>query len=466
MKEKIENINVSVARKEGLVGDGEVSYEAVKDAIRNPENFAQRVDYSRVEIATGVFLESKTLELGDGHFTNVYDMTFNNSSSELNVEILTKQTPLYPHRLFTKAPTFSPFSADGELVACINGAFFFLQDEMLEKVPGEIIYNLNIREGHSFGLPAVTREVLYVTKDGRLHETRLEAVGTIEINGKTIEWIGGEPIAHLKTNYDPTLPQKGKALLFNSACCTIQYEDATDKTSLRKLRHDLNATPRSSGVTDVVVSLGKNGESFISEINHGGGTDFFSGNYILQIGTDFVQGMEVNQKVTPQTVGMLNLADIKSALSTGPAVHHFLENNDHEINHDPSLGTFPPFDPIARYARSVIYEDKTGHIHMVVFDAVPRSKKMKGVTPREVAENIPMDSKWAVFLDGGQSSRLTYIADPKEDSLAFGAKGNKQYVRLNERLKTSQIPGKEDQFIWSTRGRPLSSMILLRKKRN
>jgi hypothetical protein len=105
-----------------------------------------------------------------------------------------------------------------------------------------------------------------------------------------------------------------------------------------------------------------------------------------------------------------------------------------------------------------VYEDQNSNIHMVVFDAVPRSQHMKGMTPKEVAQNIPTDARWAVFLDGGQSSRMTFELNKKVDS-----RGNQQYLRLHrsniKRGSTGQ--GVDDQFLWTTKGRALSSMIAL-----
>ena len=346
-------------------------------------------------------------------------------------------------------------------IACINGTFFFLEDGKLDKVPSEVIYNLNIRDGKTVGLPSIKRPSLFVTKDGKIHARELEANGTVLIGGREIFWTGGEPIAHNRLDKTEETMISG-AVLYNSACCSIEYEDPKDKKSLRKLRQDLNATPKKGGVTDVVVSADKTDKLYVTSINQGGGTDFFKGNFILQIQSSELKDVKIGDEVDPKTLGNLNINEIKSAVTTGPAVDYFRDNDDHEINHDLSLGSFPPFDANARYARSVMYEDSASNIHMVVFDAVPRSEHMKGVTPKEVAEHIPKDTKWAVFLDGGQSSRITFeSSQPNEKDVEVEARGNKQYVRLHKRDKKSQTAEGEGQFLWTTRGRPLSSLIAL-----
>jgi hypothetical protein len=458
MQNKLEQMNVAMAREYDLVSGEEVTYEQARNAITNPANFAKKVEFSDVEIEHGVRLAAESIELDGKNFTNMYDVSFDNNVPDLGVEILTQQHPLYPHRLFMNRQKDS--TSLNQPIACINGAFFFLQDEKLEKVPSEIIYNLNIREGKIHGLPAVNRRALFVTKDGHLHATELEARGQMMIGNQSIEWLGGEPLAHKKIN-ERDFSEQGKAILYNSACCTIRYENPNDKTSLRKLRQDLNRTPRKEDVTDIVVSIDEKGELRVASLNNGGDTDFFEGNFVLQMKNSEAEGINIGDEVDPKTVGELNLHEIKSAMTTGPSVHHFLNHDDHEINHDPSLGTFPPFDPNARYARSVIYEDNTGFIHMVVFDAVPRSENMKGVTPREVAHNIPQDVKWSAFLDGGQSSRLTFELTNPKTGPEIDSRGNMQYVRLHKRDKKSQVAQTDGQFLWSRRGRPLSSMIVV-----
>lgn len=455
MRERLQEINTNLAYEEGLVSGEEVTYEEARDSIRNPENFAKRIESSELVIEQGVTLKSQTIELGDGHFTNIFDLKFDNNNPELTTEIITRHTPIYAHRMFVNE--YNNAESLHKPIATINGAFFFLQDEMLDKEPAEIIYNLNIRNKKVVGLPSVTRPALFVTRDGHIHAEQLEARGLMTIGGTPVNWIGGEPFAH---NRQAMSLVKEDAILYNSGCCTIEYENPSDKTSLRKVRKDLNHTPSNPQMVDIVVVANEQGGLSVQSINPGGNTDFFEGNFILHVKKENVANIHIGDTVDPINVGDLNLDNIESAMTTGPEVEHFLHGDDHEINHDPSLGTFPPFAKDTRYARSVIYEDSQGFTHMVVFDAVPRSTHMKGVTPKEVAEHIPDNTRWAVFLDGGQSSRITFENNGKID-----ARGNNQYVRLHKLDKKSQAAGVDDRFLWTKRGRPINSMIMLSKKK-
>lgn len=456
MEEILKKANREMAVRNNLVPET-ATYEEAKEAIRNPDNFAKRLEESNEEISPGVFLHAKTIELEEDHFCNVYEVVYQKQNTELTTQILTRQQPLYAHRVFKNA------KGDRKPLACINGPFFFLQDEILEKVPSEIIYNLNISDGQVKGLPAVDRMALVSLYGNGLEAREIKANGSLKIGSVDVNWVGGEPFAHGKEKY---INHNVDAILFNSACCTIQYENPEDKTSLRKLRRDLNKTPKNEGYSDIVVSLDQEGFLRVTKINSECGTDFFEGNFILHIKNSHIHDIKINDIVSPETLDGIEVKNIQSGVTTGPDVKYFIENKDHEINHDPSLGTFPPFSPNARYARSVMYEDLEGSVHMVVFDAVPRSTKMKGVTPKEVADNIPKDSKWAIFLDGGQSSRVTFVHN-KEGETEIDSRGNQQYVRLHERYKTSQNTTDskaEDQFLWTRRGRPLSSMIVLYQK--
>ncbi len=459
MEDILKKANTEFAIKNGLVEDT-ASYEEAKEAIRNPDYFAFRIEPSVEEIQEGVFLSSKTIELGGGNFCNVYDLYFKNEGDgSLVPKILTRQQPLYAHRLFVNSERKN--FPDGMPLASINGPFFFLQDEILEKVPEEIVYNLNIVDGNVKGLPAVDRMALVAFKSGALEAMELKSTGIIMINNQDFSWVGGEPIAHSKVEILDEQNTKTDAVLFNSACCTIQYENPEDKTSLRKLRKDLNKTPIDSNKTDLVIK-NVNGVLRVSDIKVGGGSDFFDGNFILQVPSIKATTIAIGDIVSPESVGGIKISEIESAITTGPDVNYFRDNTDHQINHDPSLGTFPPFDPNARYARSIMYKDPDDFVHMVVFDAVPRSKTMKGVTPKEAAEHLPVEVKWSVFLDGGQSSRITFVNADEIDS-----KGNQQYVRLHERYKTGQnsMNGEGDhQFLWTRKGRPLSSMVVLFRK--
>ncbi len=444
IREILKHINRKMAEKEGFVSEQDyVPYEKVKDLITNPETFAQKIEAFEKEIYPEVKIKGETIELGGGHFTNKYTLSFPAESDKYNSRIVTRNSPLFMHRYLIN---------DDSVVAAINGPFFCLHDGDLKRYPKEIIYHTNIRDGLVFGLPSADRPMLYVDESGEMKCKDAKAVGSIQVGNTVINWIGGEGVAHGRET-----AKDNEVYLFNSACCTIEYQDRNDKTSLRMLNEEKNFTPANPNKTDLVVDIDEqNRKLIVSKIKEGGGVDFFEGLFILQVPNEIAKSLNIGDFVSPIDIDGIALNSVLSAVSTGPLVHHFIENDDHPINHDPSLGTFPPFEKGKRYARSVVYK-QNGLIHFTVFDGVPRSRFMLGATPKEVAENIPENSDWAVFLDGGQSSRITF----REQNGQIDAFGNKQYLRLHVADKTAQVAKDETRFLWTKRGRPVNSVIEL-----
>ena len=102
-------------------------------------------------------------------------------------------------------------------------------------------------------------------------------------------------------------------------------------------------------------------------------------------------------------------------------------------------------------ARSVIYKDKVGLIHLRVFDGAPRTNSFQGLAPLEVAKLIPPDAvQWAYHLDPGQSSKLaTRPAEGKVESF-----GNNHYLRWPKNVNQT--------FLWNgLNGRPVASAITI-----
>lgn len=461
MRELLRHTNVRQVEAYQENPDGEVSYQEAERFIKDPDSFAKRIEAVESEPFPGLILSERSVELGDGHFSNMYTLKFPNRDESFNNRLVTLPTPLYQHRMFKEVSANR--QTDEDVIATINGAFFYLQDDPTAPEPDEIMYNLNMRNGAVIGLPSTDRCALVTNKDGDLRAVSLKAEGILECGDSILNWKGGEPLAHNRAEYKL---EQNEVYIFNPACCTIQYDDPKDKRTLRKVQLDKNSTPKQPDALDIVVAVSETkGTLEIIAINEGGGTDFFKGNFIMHGRKDDLQHFQIGDEVLPTHIDSLDLKEVESAMTVGPMVHHFLSNDDHEINHDPSLGTFPPFAPNERYARSAVYADNHNAVHFVVFDAVPRSEHMKGVTPKEAAMNIPGDAQWAVFLDGGQSSRITFKADTQN---GLDSRGNQQYVRLHKLAKSNQnglAAGKEDQYLWSRRGREVPSMVTLSKKR-
>ncbi len=451
MKKPIENINRKSADAHG------VPYESIPTILKDQNYFAVRIDVPFVrEIGPGMSLSGKTIELGEGHFTNMYDIRVAPECTA-RAEVRSQGHPLLMKRYFAK---------DQKTIAGINGAFLYLADDIEgigKQGPKDPNLNWCMRGETLVGLPASDRPAVFI-KDGKVCGKEIVARGKIKIGESEIEWTGGADVMHAPKQewervYKPQTPT-----LFNSACCRIAYEDPLDKKSLRCLDMETYYTPKHPDVAAITVSLTDSGKHQITSITQGGGAGLFDGHFILQVPTKMAEAYSVGQTVTPLELDGMSLQGITSALTVGPAVHHFLTEKDHPVNHDASLGTLPPFGEGLRYARSAIYEDVEGGIHLTIFDGAPRSDFFKGVSPKEVAERIPQSStKWAFFLDGGQSVRLAV----KDASGQIHSMGNKQYVRLTEPAERALLSGSlppDTSFLWSSEGRPVPSGIFFSRE--
>jgi hypothetical protein len=428
-----------------------VPYERLHEVIRDPATFAKRIETFAREIQPGIEVTGETIELGDGHFTNRYDLIVDASDPRFRSGIITAPTAVQARNVLRR---------NTKIKALINGGFFFLADGKPSKVPSEATFNLNIRDGKVLGLPAADN-VSLISVDGKLRAEEIVARGEIKIGEKVIEWRGGQHIAHgdRSTESEPYLLDEQNAMLFNSSCCTLEYEIPGDKTSLRMVQEHLNKTPIRSDVTDVIVRAHPDGTLRVHCVLQGGGSDFFDGNFVLQMPNEMAQDINVDDEVHPTILDKINVHEIESGVTVGPLVHHFLDHEDHPLNYNKSLG-ISVFGK-ARYARSVAYETNDRKLHFTVFDAVPRSTHMRGITPHEIAQLIPKDAKWAVFLDGGQSSRITY-ENVENDEVDIRSFGNKAYLRLHTQDETSlgiMEPGQ--RYIGPGIGRPIPSFIAI-----
>ena len=175
---------------------------------------------------------------------------------------------------------------------------------------------------------------------------------------------------------------------------------------------------------------------------------------ILQGNALIAENVREGDTIEPRFLDDLALATVRSAMTVGPSVIHFSSNDDHDINHDRSLGDRPPFGN-RRMARSVVYQTKDRTTYIEMFDGAPRTALFQGITPREVASLVynGREIAWAYHLDPGQSSRIVV----RHTDGAIIGYGNRHYVRW------PKIPG--HPLVWSgEHGRAVPSALVIKKK--
>jgi Phosphodiester glycosidase len=409
-----------------------------ESTLENQEPFAKRIEISSREILPGLQFEQKPIDLGEGFFSNSFDISFKSSDDTIqqpfvvNIESNEYEKHLGRH-----------IKNDTSVVASVNGGFFFLANDA-EEYPSELAYNLIIRDGSVCGLPVADRPAILNTAHG-LEVGIIKAKGTLNIAGSERIWIGAK---NFKGEKD--------FILFNSACCVIDHIKNGDSTR-RVLNIEKSKTPLGEDLVDICIEQ-EGSRMIVKKIQHGGGSNVVSYNFILQGTESDVSGIKEGDVIEPTTLDERPISDIRSGLTIGPPVMHFLENDDHEINHDTSLGSKPPFSD-RRMARSIIYKDATGQIHVRVFDGAPQTNLFAGVTPREVAQILRAEYgerglEWAYHLDPGQSARLVI-----RDGDQYNVFGNQHYIRWP---KLERHP-----YVWAGQhGRAVPSALVIRSTKS
>lgn len=428
--------------------------EKVPYAALNPDWFVTRIEDSwQREIAPGVIMSAHSLELGGGDYTNVYDVLVTPESGA-RLELLSFPNPRKPTNIFRNTP---------DLVAIANASFFYIIDDtdfVARQGPKDGTLNWCVRDGVLMGLPSADRPALFEI-DGELYGREVQARGELTLNGQTLQWHGGQKIMHAPKDtwnevYDPE-----QIVVFNSACTTITKESES-MHGLRMLDKETYFTPKHPDAVALAVSLDENNEFRVQKIQHGGNMGLFDGHFILHVPKHLFESLQIKEGsvVSPISVDGIPLERVNSALTVGPSVKDYqMHMTERPIDTDKSFGQPPPFSESQRYARTIVFKDPSG-IHMRLYDAVPVSTHFRGISPKEIAQNLSEDVEWSFFCDGGQSS-LIGTRNQEGDVECIG---NYHYATQKLSAMQARLAG-EPAPVGSTllgRRRPLPSVIGIR----
>ena len=377
-------------------------------------------------LGEGMTLRSFTIDLDDGKFTNVYDLSISPDAVRHRIEFPDKLTSVLDQA-----------KADPTVRAGISGGFFFLADRASSE-PRELGLNLALSDGHLLSFPVVDREAL-VAYEGRLSVRNVQALGVISINGEDVEWSGS------LTSHD------SEAVVYGNGNSVITHVADDVTGSVRTLDETSRFTPPID--TDDVVDIGfmrREDGSFVGiDSSNAGGVDTFKYDATVRLHERHSTGGLPEMIV--RTVGSIAVDGSRfSAVTVGPLLDT-ANFTAHSINYDPSLGGRPPFLDVP-LARAVVYADDSGSVHFRIFDGRPGSPVFPGITPSQAAEIIrkEADVVWGCFLDSGQTAKMV---TRHESELA--SYGNRHY------LKWPVHPG--ERFVWvPDTGRPVASMITMR----
>jgi len=383
-----------------------------------------RIPDEREIIDGRIALTASTLELDNGRFTNVYDISYREGEATPAVHLHDQLTSVYD---FLKSKTTHG--------AATGGGFFYLVDKA-SGAPRQLALNLAMQNGNVHSLPVADREAV-ISQSNNLSAMRLQALGLLSINGKELSWSGS------LTDHETDVK------VFGNGNAVIQHEQNEATGSIRVLDERSRFTPdmQSGDMVDVGFIARNDGSFAGGGISTKGNLDIFAHDFVLRYPDRYLAD---NTTLQLYTIGSLALdGGVEGALTAGPMLEttNFI---NHPINQDASLGSRPPFLE-KPFACMVLYKTENGMVHLRLFDGRPGSETFPGVTPGEAVKLIEAEGaiEWGCFLDSGQTAKLC-VSTPKN----ITSRGNAHY------FKWATQP--HEKYIWKPGyGRPAATAITL-----
>lgn len=396
---------------------------AAKEFVR------ERVDVPVVEavelLDDGMTLHAFSQELGEGKFTNVYDLSFPMGTVRPNIALHDTLTSVFDYA-----------KAKANVRVATGGGFFFLADQA-SGMPRQLGLNLAVANGQMHGFPVVDREAV-LTNGERLSAEHIKAFGLLAIDNTELSWSGS------LTSHETA----AKVFANGNTIITHVHSDATG--SMRVLDESSRYTPTIDSDDTIDIGFIRRDDGVFVGVSSSttGGIDIFNHDVVVRTHERHAHGRLPEMQL--RTLGNKAIdGSLQGAVSVGPMLD--VENfTAHPINEDKSLGGKPPFLDVP-LARTVLYETENGIVHLRLFDGRPGSSIFPGITPSEAAQSIKSEGElaWGCFLDSGQTAKLVVRRDGD-----LASYGNTHY------LKWPKQPG--EKFVWVPKtGRPVASMITL-----
>ncbi|WP_367435217.1 phosphodiester glycosidase family protein [Streptomyces celluloflavus] len=399
----------------------------VQALARDQRAFAVRVTDRDLPLAPGAHLKSRCVELGAGSFTNIHTLTLDLEAIQAEVH--------------SRTDTFHlPELVSGSVLAAVSGSFAFISDDPVYQ-PAEPCLDLCCRNGTVISPPTVEKPALLV-RDGQPTIATLKATGTLALGGRPYRWIGSKV-------YGAPPDPAGTLTVYGAANCQIRYRDHPRTGFLRHVDRPSNVTPLSDSAVDYVVTSGPGRGLRVSQIRPGGGSDLFSGSFILRADRP-VAAAALGTLVEITEIAGHDVRTLESGISLGSSVADAA--NGRTTAYDASLGK-SPFRS-TRHARTLIGLND-GRLVLQILDGAPSTDTFRGATPQETAELCAADGfdpHHVYHLDGGASSKIAY-----QHAGAPRAVGSMHYLRWPT--------APTEPFRWQgLEGRALHSAIVLKPR--
>jgi hypothetical protein len=404
-------------------------FHTLKDAESYLANILDKpIPAQTLDISPNIRLETKSIPLQADTFVNVYTASW---TAQNKASLIIQNSLQSVYQYAQKQP-------DKALIS--TGGFFFLADQtrFLPK-----IRNLNtvISNGNIQSLPSADQDVL-CCDNGILHTHYLQAQGIFEINKNSYSWAG----ARTKKEAD--------AYIYNNACAIIRHQPHEKVKLHRVFDENSRFTP---AITDGLwVDLGLVGQEknlfWVKDIFENGKANIFDYNVVLRLKKSIYLAEKNIGFIPFSSIDRLNFdANTNlSAISVGASLLFDGDIENHPLNQDKSLGSFPLLVH-QKSSRLLFFKTQQNTFHLSLYDARPESKFCAGVTMSEaiMLAKSQYDIIEGCFLDSGKSPKICTNQAKNNDIKSYG---NQHYLKWSENLA--------DGFWWNpNHGRPMGSFV-------
>jgi hypothetical protein len=370
---------------------------------RDQSPFAHRLAPSSLRPMPGARVQAFTHDLGDGQFTNIYDLSVDPKNCAVRLTTGRRAIPLR---------AAAAQAAPGQRPAVgFSGTFEFISDDPSYQ-PIEHVLDLSCSGGVVRGLPTVTKPAAVIS-DGAPRVMRVQAEGRLSVGGRDIAWVGSKDARGRRRYLE-------HAVVFGVANCRVRYRANPRTGYLRYVARSETRTPLDPARTDLgVVVTGKVAE--VRSIRPGGGSDLFASSYVLSLPAARATLVTTGEAVVVRSIGGLDPSGA-SMCSLGPSLTQAAAGDT--AAYDDSLGASP--FAAKTYARMVV-SFETRRLRIRIMDAAPLTESFRGVTPeqaRDICQAHGFDPARSFHLDGGQTPKIAVVTPE-----ATRVIGNMHYLR-------------------------------------
>ncbi|MFF4410404.1 hypothetical protein [Streptomyces sp. NPDC001404] len=361
----------------------------IQSLAHDQQAFAVRVPARRRTIAPGIRLQTTSVDLGGGCFTNAFTLRADLDLVRADVVSTAGGFHLRDHVGADAAP------------AAVSGSFSFISDDPTYQ-PAEPCFDFCCRAGEIVSLPTAAKPAFLVHRGQPVIDT-LNATGTLTLQGHPHRWIGS------KSPRPGGGRQPAVFTVFGAANCQVRYSDHPRTGFVRHVHPSANITPLGPTVIDYLVSWRPGDGHRVTSVHPGGGADLFASNFILRAERTRAPRLKHGARVEISEVAGLDVRHMECGISLGPSVADAAAGRT--AAYDNCLGTSPFRD--TRSARTLIGLHGQELVFQVL-DGAPLSDTFRGVTPLETAEICTaggLDPHSMYHLDGGGSSKIAYLEE-------------------------------------------------------